>query len=588
VISAVAPANVLRVPVPATRKRLDPGLALALAMGLIAAVPVIAATVHGLVDGWLPAGDQANIATRAHDVLTSRSSLVGLHSDASAAINHDVYSLGPMLFWLLAVPARLSSPGWMTLTMGLLNAASIVGAVVLARRRGGELLMFMSAAALALMSRSLAPEVLHDVWNPSAGLFPFTLLIFLCWSVACGEYRLLALTALVASFVVQCQLAFVPPSLGLIAVALAGLTLSLRGSRRQAGADPPRPRGRVWPWALAAVVVAIACWTPPAIDELQGHPGNLTWVVRAATAHTSKLGAAVGSHAVVRAVGIPPWWLRDPASPWDRKYELRARSSTLATITTVLMLVALVAYVAIGALRRRTELWTGAAIGLALCAGLFAVAEATPTKRVLAETLGYTMWWGSPAGMFVWLIVAWGAVALFGELAPERPRAGLRIRVPSPAAAVAGAAAVAVLAAGVVAGARADYHVPEYGALARMYAGLRQGVPAGRTVRLLGFLSNSTFRFKQAARFAMLRRGIRPLSPGIDVRLGTWYDLDHRRYDCTVYVEDGARRPQGGAVAVARMHFDDGTASRPLSVWVAPAGCRRGGAKRAAAASSRP
>jgi hypothetical protein len=561
--SAVAPAGVRPGRKPATRKRLDPDLLLALAVGLCAAVPVIAATVHGLVDGWLPAGDQANIATRAYDVFTSRSSLVGLHSDASAAINHDVYSLGPMLFWLLSVPARLASPGSLTLTMGLVNTASIIGAVVLARRRGGRLLMFMTAAAVVLMSRSLAPEVLHDIWNPSAGLFPFTLLIFLCWSVGCGEYRLLALTVLVASFVVQCQLAFVPPSLGMIGVAVVGLALSLRRS----GKEPSRRR--VWPWALAAVVVALVCWMPPAIDEIDGHPGNLTYVVRAATVHTSKLGPAVGWHAVVRAIGVPPWWLGNPASPWERKYEVRSGSSALATVSTIVILAALLALAAIGALRRRTELWTGAVIALALCAGLFAVAEATPTKRVLAETLGYTMWWGSPAGMFVWLALIWGVVAVGSELAPARAR------VPARAATAGALALVAALAATVAAGARRDYHLPEYGPLASMYSGLRQGVPAGRTVRLLGFLGNGTFRFKQAARFAMVRRGIRPLSPGVDVRLGTWYDVDHHRYDCTVYVEDRASRPARAAVVVARTRFDDGTASYPVSVWVAPAGCPR-------------
>src|SRR5260370_21488300 len=120
--------------------------------------------------------------------------------------------------------------------------------------------MFMSAAAMALMSRSLAPEVLRDVWSPSAGLLPFTLLSFLCWSLACGEYRLLPLTVLVASFVVQCQLAFVPPSLGLLAVGLVGLGLSLRSSRADAAAQPraeaglPPPDGRSGAWrrALAA------------------------------------------------------------------------------------------------------------------------------------------------------------------------------------------------------------------------------------------------------------------------------------------------------------------------------------------------
>jgi hypothetical protein len=494
---------------------------------------------------------------------------VGLHSDASAAINRDVYSLGPMLFWLLAVPSRLGSPAWMTLTLGIVNSAAIVGAVVLARRRGGNVLMFITAIGLILMARSLAPEVLHDVWNPSAGLFPFTLLIFLCWSLACGEYRLLPLTVLVASFVVQCQLAFVPPCLGLLAVGLGGLALSLR---RPAAERRPHARrsGRVWPWLTAALVVAVACWTPPAIDQIRGKPGNLSNVVRAANADTTKLGATVGWHAVVRAVGVPPWWLRNPASPWNKKYEVRTSSSALATVSAVLMLVALLAVVAVGVLRRRPELWAAALIALMLCAGLFAVAEATPTKRVLAETLGYTLWWGSPAGMFVWVVISWSAVAMLSELGLQRARL-------LAFATAAGAVAVAGTAAAVAVAQRSDYHVPEYGPVAKIYAGLGRGVPARRTVRLLGYLGNRTFRFKMATRFALIRRGIRPMSPGIDVRLGTWYSLDHRRYDCTVYVKDGTSRPAARAARVARFNFEDGTGSYPVTVWVSPARCPRGG-----------
>jgi hypothetical protein len=564
-ITEVAPVRRRRAFAAARPPQVDHGLLLALALGLFAAAPVIVATLHGVIDGWLPAGDQANIATRAHDVFTSRSSLVGLHSDASAAINRDVYSLGPMLFWLLAVPSRLGSPVWMTLTMGLVNSAAIVGAVVLARRRGGHLLMFMTAIGLILMARSLAPEVLHDVWNPSAGLFPFTLLIFLCWSLACGEYRLLPLTVLVASFVVQCQLAFVPACLGMLAVGLGGLLLSLR----RTAAERRSPARRSWPWLTAALVVAVACWTPPAIDQIQGNPGNLSNVVRAANANTTKLGATVGWHAVARAVGVPPWWLRNPASPWNKKYEVRTSSSAVATVTAVLMLVALLAIAAIGVLRRRAESWAGALIALMLCAGLFAVAEATPTKRVLAETLGYTLWWGSPAGMFVWVVIAWSAVAMLSEL--RLPR----VRLPAFAAA-GGAVAVAGVAAGVALAERSDYHVPEYAPVAKIYAGLGRGVPEHRTVLLLGYLGNRTFRFKMAARFALIRRGIRPLSPGIDVRLGTWYDLDHRSYDCTVYVKDGTSRPAARAARIARFNFEDGTGSYPVTVWVSPARCPRG------------
>ena len=83
-----------------------------------------------------------------------------------------------------------------------------------------------------------------------------------------------------------------------------------------------------------------------------------------------------------------------------------------------------------------------------------------------------------------------------------------------------------------------------------------------------------------AARFALVRRGIRPLSPGTDTRLGSWYELDHHRYDCTVYVEDGRASPARGAVRLASFVY---AAVHPLSVWVSPAGCPAGRRRRAGA-----
>jgi hypothetical protein len=50
---------------------------LAIAAGLCAAGPIIASTLRALVHGWIPAGDQAIIATRAYEVFTSRFPLVG-------------------------------------------------------------------------------------------------------------------------------------------------------------------------------------------------------------------------------------------------------------------------------------------------------------------------------------------------------------------------------------------------------------------------------------------------------------------------------------------------------------------------------
>jgi hypothetical protein len=348
----------------------------------------------------------------------------------------------------------------------------------------------------------------------------------------------------------------------------------------------------VWRWALAALLVAAVCWTPPLIDQIQGNPGNLTAVLRTAKANPPTLGAGVGWHAVVRAIGVPPWWLRDPASPWERKHEVRASSGAFATISTIVILLALLALAVAGVLRRQAELWAGALIALALCAGLAAVAASTPTVRVLAETLGYTMWWGSPAGMFVWVIVGWGTLATLAEVGLPRWRA-------PELASVAGVVALAGVATAVAVSERPDYHRPEYRPLSAVYAGLEQGIPRQRTVLLIGSLGNDTFRFKMAARFALVRHGIRPLSPGKDVRLGSWYEQDHRRYDCVVYVKDGTARPAGPsspaqpssrarpagsarppspggpARLLASVKFDEGGGERPVTVWSAPAGCPR-------------
>ncbi len=560
--------------------RVDPGAQmsdrwLAPVTGICAAGPVIVSTLRAILDGWAPAGDQANIAVRAYDVFTSRSPLVGLHSDVSALTHHAVYSLGPMLFWLLSVPARVASPGSLAFTMGLANTAAIVGVVVLARRRGGRILMFITAGAVVLMSRSLAPEILHDVWNPSAGLFPFTLLIFLSWSLACGEYRLLPLTVLVASFVAQCQLAFVPPSLAALAVGLAGLFVALRGrARTNRSAAGPRPgSGRAWPWMLAALLVAAICWAPPAIDQIEGSQGNLTAVIRTAEANRSTLGATIGWRTVVLAVGVPPWWLRDPAGAFERKNEVRTAPSPLASASTVLALFALLLLAVVGLIRRRAELLAGALIALALCAGLATVAATTPTTRLLSATLGYTLWSGSPIGMFVWVVIAWPAAAILAEQARRLPRA-------SPALAGAlGVAVVACAAAAVAIGERPDEHLQEYRPLEEMLARLETALPRGRTVKLVGYLGSATFRMKMAARYALVRHGVRPVSPGTDTRLGSWYELDHHRFACTVYIQDGIRSPVPAAALIASVL--DG-AGHPVSAWVSPRGCRPLPAPRAA------
>jgi hypothetical protein len=681
---------------------------LTLATGLAAAIPVIAATVNAIDAGWMPVADRGIIATRAHDVFTSHMPLVGQYTLAGEVTGHVTHSLGPMLFWLLAVPAYYGSTVGMTLTMGALNTLSIVGCIALARHRGGRVLMALTALMIALMCQSLAAETFHDIWNPSAGLFPFTLLIFLCWSLACGSYRLLPLTVIVASFVVQAHLTYLPPTLGLLAVGLGGLAVgSIRrrsrpriadvghaattakaqaaGETKPAGdaqtagetklmgdaqtvgktkpmgdaqtvgktkpmgdaqtvgktkpmgdaqtvgktkpmgdaqtvgktkpmgdaqtvadvtptvtARTPRRRRQVLVWGLATVLAGGACWSATIVGQLTEHPGNLTLVVESATKPKATLGADVGWHAVVRAVGIPPWWLRTPKSRWQRKYEVRSPPSALATDSCIAMLAALVLICLVGLRSRRRELAALALIALVLCPALAAVASSTPTPVLLSATLGYTMWWGSQAGMAVWLALAW---ALWLALAwsarrlwaarerrhaaagsartsmptatPSRP-AGARIAgrgrhigaIASIALSLLALGGVAAVGGAVAAQAGPDEHAVTFAAIRTIDARLGKLVPPRGSVLLEGALDGATMPIKPAVRYFLVTHNIRVLAPGSYLRLGTWYELYDRPYREAIYLSDVPRAPVKHAPLAFDVSFREGAVRNTVYVWI--------------------
>lgn len=556
------------------------GRLLTLAAGAAAALPIVASTVRAVHAGWQPTDDKGIIATRAYDVFTGHTPLVGQYSMASLATGHVTHAIGPMLYWLLAVPVRIGTPSVMAVTMGAMNAVAILATVGIARRRGGRPLMFATAVAIAVMTMSLAAETFHDIWNPAAPLFPFLLLIFLCWSLACGEYRWLPLIVVVGSFVSQAHLSYLPPAAGMVAVGLAGLVTTRIAGRGGGSAVPAGTARRRAPaaWGVAAVLTLAVCWLPAAIDQATARPGNLSAVVEYSTTPKPTLGPRVGAHAVVRAVGVVPWWLIDPTTRWDRKLDLATRPGTGRIVSAIALLATLCGVAIAGAVRRRIDLVAAALIGLALCGSLAAVAAQTPAAPSLAATVGYTLWWGSHCGMWVWLILAWslwllGAAGL-RALARRGSPAGRRLGPALRRGRVPAVAAVAGLAVCVVAGAEAagagqvDQHVALYAPLRAIDARLAQAIAPGRTVRYDGSLDPATLPFKPAIRFFMARRGVRVLSRGAFQRNGDWYELHRRPYDTLVAVSDRPRPPRRGLRLLIRVGFREAGAAHSVFVWM--------------------
>src|SRR5947209_638853 len=132
---------------------------LTLAACTCAALPAIVSTIRGMVDGYVPNGDRGVIAIRAYDVFSTHPPLTGQFSASSLVTGKTTHSPGPLLYWLIAPAAHIGGEATLALTMGLFNTALLVGAVLLARRRGGIPMMLAAAIALALMSRSLPAEL---------------------------------------------------------------------------------------------------------------------------------------------------------------------------------------------------------------------------------------------------------------------------------------------------------------------------------------------------------------------------------------------------------------------------------------------
>ena len=486
----------------------------ALALGLVAALPVILSVLREMGD-FVPVGDRATIALRSYDVLSSHPPLLGQYSAASQVLAEQSYSLGPLLYWLLALPSRVSDPAAFVFTMGLVNVAAVMGSVALALRRGGVVFAALVSFAFVVMLSSLPAPIYSDIWNPSAGHLPLTLLIFLTWSLACGEYRLLPLAVLVASFVMQCHLAFVPPALGLMGVGLVGVwrARSPVGLRR---------------WVVAACVVGVVCWSAPVVEQIAHRPGNVVALARTAGAGVPTLGVDIGWRALAWTVGVPPWWTQVPDSASERLSDLAKPAGLVRSVSAALVLAALVAVVVLGRRRGRRDVVAAGALGLVLCLAIAFVASSTPAPGLLGLSIGYTLWWGSPSGMFVWLVLAWSA----GMLWPRR--------VPRPALAGAAALAVSVAAVWLVrAGAGENLQQPTYEPMRTIAGRLERAVPPHTSVlvesthREANF--NAEFDFETGSAYVLRRNGVDVLSRR-GKAFGSSYDLDGHRPDATLRV----------------------------------------------------
>ena len=391
------------------------GTALMVLMVVAAILPIAVAAARAVDRRWLAVADNGYFLLRARDVLTEHHPLLGTWTSASFSIGIDVNNPGPLLFDALALPAKLGDDAGLAVGVALLNAVSIVGLAVVARRQAGMRGVVVAMAAATALGWALGSELLFDPWQPHSLLFPVFCFLALTWGLACGDLPLLPWAVAVGTLIVQSHVGYVlvVPVLGAWGLTVAGVRVWR--TRRENMPEWPRLRRRVRRSLLGAGGVGALLWAQPVYEQLFDREagGNLGRLLSGIGVSQDTIGLARAPRYVADILALPPWWGR-PSSREAFAADLLVPSveqsiASLPHLTTSIVGLAMVIGVLLASLLRARRggdssgTWA-AATGLAIVG--VAVAALAMTPIGITGIAPHHLRWLWPGGVFVAFAVA--------------------------------------------------------------------------------------------------------------------------------------------------------------------------------------
>jgi hypothetical protein len=364
--------------------------------GILAVVAAVAVTIviaaRAVRHGWTPSSDWALIELRVRDVGTRNTPLVGAFS--RYGWNHP----GPLLFYALALPYRLSGARSSALLVGalLINVGAIAVVLYALRRAGNVALAVWGASLVAVLCHALGTSFLVDPWNPHASLLAFFAFVALAFAAASGVTWALPAAVFAGSFAAQSDVGY------LVEIAVLGAFATVMWWRSK-----PAHRKRV---AIGSAVLAFVLWFPPMLQQVVTRGGNLKELYVYATSHHATVGLGTGWRIVAQQ--LTPW------PPWVSGHEL------VSPFTRGLVLPSAAAFPVALLVLAAAGVWAGfrhdaPAVRLCAFAAIAVVFGIYDAAQARAPVYDYLVQWMWVVGALCWLAAGW---ALWRGVAARLPQ----------------------------------------------------------------------------------------------------------------------------------------------------------------------
>jgi hypothetical protein len=333
-------------------------------------------------------GDDATLETR---VVNAGRDVQYLGPYSRFGWNHP----GPLYFYILLPFYKLFSMGTQSLYVGaaFINIISVLVLLFLLYKSENNYFFFFTAFFFSLYIYGfLGLHVFRNTWNPHVTILPFAAFIFVSTHLSRGNLKVLPLSILFSSFVLQTHVAYAPAVVVIFLVSILLYILEkLRGEKKIKSLFSTD----ILKITAISAGLFIILWILPIIEALKNPPGNLLKLIYYFSHSKVTHGISEAAAAVSNITNVPLIKFFNFLSPG---MELSSKSLLIMLfLLQVLLVIAAGIYHWTAKRKYQFNLLVFGLSGL--------IVSVISVTKITGEIHGYLIQWMSVIGFINWIVI---------------------------------------------------------------------------------------------------------------------------------------------------------------------------------------